>query len=57
MKSDIHNIVNKLFYWICVIWGVSEIIEFFKNEYFIIFILSFIYSGFIKVIYIFNKIK
>jgi hypothetical protein len=55
MKLDIHNIVNKIFYWLCILWGVNEIIEFYKYEYLIIFIVSFIYSGLIRIIYIFNK--
>jgi hypothetical protein len=55
MKLDIHNIVNKIFYWLCILWGVNEIIEFYKYEYLIIFIVSFIYSGFIEIIYKFNK--
>jgi len=44
MTINNHKILNQFFYVITLSWGEWEIMQIFKHKYFIIFLISFVYS-------------
>ena len=51
MTIKTHKVLNSIFYIIILGWGEWEIIQICKQQYFILFIISFVYSTLINIIY------